>query len=52
MMTLVIVHKVIKNLLIKLAVLKGLYNRIQSCVRITAECNTLKMFDIFRNNIP
>jgi len=34
-------------------VLKGLHNCIQLCVRITAECNTWKMFDfIFRNNIP
>ena len=52
-MTLVIVHKVIQNLLVKLSVLKVLYNCIKLCVRITAECNTWKMFDfIFRNNIP
>jgi hypothetical protein len=35
-----VVHKVIQNLLIKLAVLKGLYNCIQLCVGITAKCNT------------
>jgi len=53
MMTLVIEYKVVQDLIIKLAVLKGLYNCIQWRARITAKCNTRKMFDfILRNNIP
>jgi hypothetical protein len=40
MMTSDIVHKVIRNLLIKLAVFKVLYECIQMFERITAECIT------------